>query len=390
VSAVHAEFQATPKGVHLVDLNSLNGVFVGTVRLCEGYLTGPCDIRCGALWLRFVPEPPEQLAVDRVHRFGGLVGTTPQMLELFDALRRFAPTSMPIVIRGETGTGKERVARAIHDASLRRRRPFVAINCAAMPESLLEAELFGHVKGAFTGADRERKGLFAEADGGTLFFDEVGEMSPAMQAKILRALESKEIRPIGSARSRKVDVRTVFATHTDLKLALNDGRFREDLYFRIGKVTVEIPPLRERLVDIALLLQDILEDLGRPDAKIDDADMAMLTARTWPGNMRELRNLVEVALIASTGDTLSLAAGLPAMSDKRSGILGAGGYEAAKKEFERRFYTGLYAACRGNLTQIAKVAGRNRMTVREALREFGLSPGTDSSGDPDSGEQRDP
>jgi len=300
------------------------------------------------------------------------------MLELFAVLRRFAPSMVSIVIRGETGTGKERVARAIHEASPRRDKPFVAINCAAMPDSLLEAELFGHARGAFTGAEQERKGLFVEADGGTLLFDEVAEMSPAMQAKLLRALETKEVRPLGTDRSRKFDVRTLFATHEDLRRALNEDRFREDLYFRIGKVTVEVPPLRERLADLGLLLKDILEDLGRPDANIDDADMTMLVARSWPGNVRELRNLVEIALVGSTGDTLSLGAALPAVHEKPDSICGRGNYEEAKKDFERRFYTGLHAACRGNLTQIAKVAGRHRMTVREALREIGLAVGPDS------------
>ncbi len=180
VSAVHAELQATPKGLHVLDLNSRNGTFIGDVLVIEAYFTGPREFRCGGKHLRFVPEAPENVVVDHMVRFGSLVGTTPEMLELFGALRRFAPSSMSMVIRGETGTGKERVARAIHEASGRRRKPFLAVNCAAMPEGLLEAELFGHVRGAFTGARQERKGLFVEADGGTLLFDEVAEMSSAM------------------------------------------------------------------------------------------------------------------------------------------------------------------------------------------------------------------
>jgi transcriptional regulator with PAS, ATPase and Fis domain len=384
VSAVHAEVQATPKGVRLVDLNSRNGTFLGEAQLVEGYLTGPCEFRCGAKRLRFVPEAPQDVVVNRKNRFGGLVGTTPEMLELFGVLRRYAPSSVSIVIRGETGTGKERVAHAIHEESDRRRKPFLAINCAAMPDALLEAELFGHVRGAFTGAERERKGLFVEADGGTILFDEVGEMSPAMQAKLLRALENREVRPIGSERSRRVDVRTLFATHADLRHALNQGRFREDLYFRVAKITIEIPPLRKRLQDIGLLLESILEDLGRPDVKVDERGMAMLLARSWPGNIRELRNLLEVALVGSSGAALSLEEALPAIHQKEEVACGKGLYEAAKKEFERRFYTGLYAACRGNVKRIAKVAGRQRVTVREALRDLGLYVAPESGAAPDS------
>jgi transcriptional regulator of aromatic amino acid metabolism len=196
----------------------------------------------------------------------------------------------------------------------------------------------------------------------------------------LRALENREVRPIGSERSRKVDVRTLFATHADLRHALNQGRFREDLYFRIAKITVELPPLRTRLQDIGLLLEKILEDLGRPGVKVDEAGMAVLLARSWPGNIRELKNLVEVALVGSVGDALSLEEALPAIHQKEEVACGRGLYEVAKKEFERRFYTGLYAACRGNVTRIAKVAGRQRVTVREALRDLGLYVAPESGG----------
>jgi transcriptional regulator with PAS, ATPase and Fis domain len=173
VSKVHTEVQATPRGVHLVDLNSLNGTFIGEASIVEAYMTGSCEFRCGAKRLRFVPEPVREVQIEAPKRFGGLVGSTPEMIELFAKLQRYSPTSMSMVIRGETGTGKERVAQAIHDASPRRDKPFVAVNCAAVADTLLEAELFGHVRGAFTGADRARDGLFVEADGGTLLFDEV-------------------------------------------------------------------------------------------------------------------------------------------------------------------------------------------------------------------------
>jgi DNA-binding NtrC family response regulator len=329
-------------------------------------------------------DGPEAAPVDLPLLAGELLGTTPEMLSLFATLDRFAPSSLSIVIHGETGTGKERVARAIHDASPRRSKPFLAINCAAVPDALLEDELFGHARGAFTGADRERKGLLVEADGGTIFFDEVAEMSPAMQAKLLRVLENGEVRAMGTERPRKVDVRTLFATHADLGEAVNKRRFREDLYFRIAQVTIEIPPLRRRPEDMPLLIQDILEELGRPEVSIDGPSMAILLGRSCPGNVRELRSFLKVALVGSTGGVLELhdtgrgGAGLEPMAFE------AMTYDEAKKEFRRRYYTGLYAACRGNLTQMAKRAGKQRFTVREALRELWLK----DSADPDPSSDR--
>jgi len=237
---------------------------------------------------------------------------------------------------------------------------------------LLEAELFGHVRGAFTGADRARDGVFVEADGGTLFFDEVGEMSSAMQAKLLRVLENQEVRPVGTARSRKVNVRTLFATHVDLRHAVNRGTFREDLYFRMAQKTVEIPPLRRRIEDLPALVEDILQQLERTDMKVDEAGMAALMAHSWPGNVRQLRTIVQAALVESDGDRLMLEQALdgiatPAESERTSGM-----YDEAKRDFDRRFYTALYVRFGGNLSQIAKAAGKQRVTVRAALRVLGL------------------
>ncbi|MGA3124977.1 MAG: sigma 54-interacting transcriptional regulator [Polyangiaceae bacterium] len=382
VTALHMEVQATPKGVRVLDLKSRNGSFLHDARFTEVYLNGTWELRCGAKRLRFVADPPHDVIVRQQHRFGDLIGTTPEMLKLFGLLHKFAPSTVSILIRGETGTGKERVARAIHDASPRRNKPFLPINCATGPDSLLEGELFGHVRGAFTGADRERKGLFVEAHGGTLFFDEVAQMSPGMQAKLLRALENREVRPLGSDHTRKVDVRTLFATHGDLRHEVNLGTFREDLFHRIAKLTVEIPPLRDRLDDLMFLVQSILEDFGRPDAKLDDAGMAKLLRWRWPGNVRELRNVVEVALVTTTGNVLAIEEAWAAGHDEPEVDSELGHYDAAKQEFDRRFYTRLYAACHGNVTHIAQRAGKQRYTVREALRAIGLvAPSSDADGD---------
>jgi DNA-binding NtrC family response regulator len=279
---------------------------------------------------------------------------------------------MSMVIQGETGTGKELVAQAIHAASPRRDKRFVPVNCAAMADTLLESELFGHVRGAFTGADRANDGVFVEADGGTLLFDEVGEMRAAMQAKLLRVLENQEVRPVGTGRCRKVNVRTLFATHVDLRHAVNRGTFREDLYFRMAQVTVEIPPLRKRVDDLPLLIADILQQLERPHMKVDEASLSVLRAYSWPGNVRQLRTIVQAALVESDGEHLVLDGALDGMathaeSERRSGM-----YDEAKRDFDRRFYTALHVRFRGNLSQIAKAAGKQRVTVRAALRALGL------------------
>src|SRR5580704_6700160 len=379
VSKVHAEVQATPRGVRIVDLNSRNGTFIGEVSIVEAYLTGPCEFRCGAKRLRFVPEPVHEVRIDAPERFGGLVGTTPEMIQLFAKLQRYAPTSMSMVIQGETGTGNERVAQAIHDASPRRKKPLVAVNCAAIAEPLLESELFGHVRGAFTGADRAQDGVFVEADGGTLLFDEVGEMSAAMQAKLLRVLENQEVRPVGTGRCRKVNVRTLFATHMDLRHAVNRGTFREDLYFRMAQVTVEIPSLRKRMDDLPALIEDILQQLERPHMKVDKAGMSALLSHSWPGNVRQLQTIVQAALVESDGDRLRLDRALEGMATHGEPERPSGMYDEAKRDFDRRFYAALHVRFGGNLSQIAKAAGKQRVTVRAALRALGLYPDTGST-----------
>jgi two-component system response regulator GlrR len=372
VSKVHAEVQATPRGVRLVDLQSLNGTFIGGTAIVDVYLTRPCEFHCGAKRLRFVPEPTHELHVSAPDRFGGLVGTTPEMIELFAKLKRYAPTTMSILIRGETGTGKELVAHAIHDASPRRGKHFVSVNCAALPDNLLEAELFGYVRGAFTGADRTRDGFFVDAHEGTLFFDEVGEMSPAMQAKLLRVLENHEVRPVGTGRSRKVDVRTVFATHVDLRHAMNRGHFREDLYFRIAEKVVEVPPLRTRLHDLPILVNDLLAELGSAHMQVDEAGLQALMDHTWSGNVRELRSIVRAAVVESEGDRLMVERALAETSTGAKRERPSELYDDAKRDFERRFYTALYIRYDGNLSKVAKAAGKQRNTVRTALSALGL------------------
>ncbi|MEL6906812.1 MAG: sigma-54 dependent transcriptional regulator [Planctomycetota bacterium] len=234
----------------------------------------------------------------------GMIGASPKMLEVFDLLERVAPTDVPVLVQGETGTGKELVARALHEHGPRKSARLLAENCAAVPENLLESELFGHVKGSFTGATQDREGHFVVADGGTVFLDEIGDMPLPMQAKLLRVLQDGEVRPVGANRSRRVDVRVVAATHRDLVAASRDGAFREDLLFRLNVITVHLPPLRERAGDVARLVRALLpriaDDVGR-EATISPDALAALEAWSWPGNVRELENELQRAVALSSG-----------------------------------------------------------------------------------------
>jgi two-component system NtrC family response regulator len=236
--------------------------------------------------------------------FAHLVGISDEMQQVFDMVRRVAATEATVLITGESGTGKELIARAIHNGSERRQGAFIAVNCAAIPAELLESELFGHVKGAFTGAVKDRKGKFELADGGTLFLDEVGELPVELQPKLLRALQEREIEPVGGT-PRRIDVRVVAATNRDLEAAMGEGTFREDLYYRLAVIPVQLPALRQRRSDIPLLVQHFLQKHGGGAAvTVDAAALAALTAYDWPGNVRELENAVERMLILRRGEVI--------------------------------------------------------------------------------------
>jgi two-component system NtrC family response regulator len=237
--------------------------------------------------------------------FRTIVGSSPQMAKVFAVVRKVADTEASVLITGESGTGKELVARSLHAGSGRAAGPFLAINCAAIPRDLLESELFGHVKGAFTGAVRDKTGKFQLADGGTLFLDEVGELPLELQPKLLRALQEKSIEPVGGARAVKLDVRLVAATNLDIDKAMADGLFREDLYYRLAVIPIHLPPLRQRRDDIPLLLRHFCIKHGAHKVTFDKQSLALLTGYSWPGNVRELENLVERLLIMRNGDTLT-------------------------------------------------------------------------------------
>ncbi len=251
----------------------------------------------------------------------GMIGMSAPMLATYDLIERVAASNVAVLIQGETGTGKELVAKALHLASARAKKPFLAENCAAIPANLLESELFGHTKGAFTGAVAERPGHFVAADGGTVFLDEIGDMPVEMQAKLLRVLEQGEVRPVGADKVRKVNVRVLAATHRDLASAARDGDFREDLYYRLNVVTVALPPLRERAGDVALLAQFFLEraaaEYERPRPTLTADALAALEGHSWPGNVRELENEIRraVALSGATIDRDSLSDALLESAD---------------------------------------------------------------------------
>ena len=280
-----------------------------------------------------------------------------------------------VFIVGQSGTGKELLAQAIHNASARRERAFVAINCGAMPEQLLESELFGHVKGAFTGAVRDNKGLFQTADQGTLFLDEIGDMPLPLQVKLLRVLQEKQVRPVGSTQSIEVDVRVISATHRDIETEMTAGRFREDLYYRLNVVALNLPPLTERREDIPLLANYFLEALAKKYSKsinsIAPEALELLASATWPGNVRRLYNVIEQAVALCNTSLVPVALVQQAIQHQQSEFAS---FEQARKQFERDYLTRLLKITAGNVSQAAKLAQRNRTEFYKLLQRHELDP----------------
>ncbi len=308
-------------------------------------------------------------------RYDALIGRGEAMRRMLALLDRVAPTPMPVLLQGESGTGKELVARAIHDNSSRAHRPFVAENCGAIPETLLESTLFGHVRGAFTGADRPRAGLFEAADGGTLFLDEIGEMSPAMQSRLLRVLQEGEVRPVGGERLRRVDVRVVAATHRDLPDMVSRGAFREDLYYRLAVIVVRVPALRDRREDIPDLVAHFLKRSSRRDVSIDRAALAAICAAPWPGNVRQLQSEVLRAAVLSEDVIRVEHLTVPGESAARVPTGGHTGLDLrnAIEDVERTMVLQALASHGGNQTHAAKTLGLSRFGLQKKLRRLGIS-----------------
>jgi DNA-binding NtrC family response regulator len=324
--------------------------------------------------------------VDREYGFENLIGSGPAMREVFETIQKVAETDLSVLIRGESGTGKEGVAQALHQRSSRRKRPFVAVNCAAISPELVESELFGHEKGAFTGADARRVGKFEAADAGTIFLDEIGDMAPETQAKVLRVLQEHSFERVGGNSPVEVDVRVVAATHRDLEAEVESGRFREDLYYRLRVVEIAIPPLRERVEDVPALVERFLDQLalrlGRDKKSTDEEALCALARYPWRGNVRELRNVVEQAAVLSSGPLIGVEDlrldTLPAPNGALPATAAAGDlpFRDAKKSavesFERGYLVRALREHGGNISRTAEAIGMVRQSLQQKIRELDL------------------
>ena len=321
--------------------------------------------------------------VQRDYGFDNLIGSGAAMRRVFETIQKVAETDLSVMIRGESGTGKELVAQALHSTSLRRSRPFVAVNCAAINRELVESELFGHEKGAFTGADRRRIGRFEAADGGTIFLDEIGDMALETQAKVLRVLEERQLERVGSTETIEVDVRVVCATHRDLEEEIEAGRFREDLFYRLKVVEIEMPALRERIEDFAALsdrfLGQVAERLDREKKTLGTTALARLTRHSWPGNVRELRNVLERAAVLSTGPEiteedlqLEPESGEILQSIPDLDLPFADAKRQTVESFERQYLSQALRENEGNVSRTATAIGMVRQSLQQKIRELGL------------------
>ena len=318
----------------------------------------------------------------------GLLGESPSMKKVHELVARIAPSAASVLVHGETGTGKELVARAIHDQSTRASGPFIAINCAAVPPSLLESELFGHAKGSFTDAKQARQGLFVQASGGTLFLDEIGEMPLEMQVKLLRALQERTVRPVGSNEEVAFDARIVSATHQNLDASVNDGRFRQDLFYRINVVTIELPALRERGRDILVLAERFLrtfsERMGREPPTVPSNVAERLLSYTWPGNVRELENCIERAVSLARNTELTVDDLPERVRNYRSESFVVAADEPSEilplDELERRYIERVVRLLNGNKSRAAQLLGLDRRTLYRRLERYGESASSNGSG----------
>jgi len=418
ISGTHFEIAVRDDGYRLRDLNSRNGTFVNDLRIREVYLLPGVKFRAGQTTVMFQPTTDiVEIELSKQDRFDKVIGGSPVMREIFANLEKISPSDLTCLVTGETGTGKELIARGIHNASLRKKKPFVVLDCGSIPRELIESTLFGHEKGAFTGAVGQQVGCFEQADGGTIFLDEIGELDISLQPKLLRVLEQREIKRVGGDRTVKVDVRVLAATNRDLRAEVNNGNFREDLFFRLSVVNCELPPLRDRREDIPtianLFLKDVIARRGANLSFGQDA-MAALLNNNWPGNVRELRNVVERAGALSDGPVitrqdLTFGPGGPspmvqhdlalagvnaahAAAAQMSGVAVPGGptsfdpallkpglaFKGAKQTvvdaFETAYLGALLKRNEGNITRSAQEAGLTRYHLRELLKRHGLAP----------------
>jgi len=416
VSGLHCEIRLDERGYRLIDLDSTNGTWVAGMRINDIYVAPGTQITLGSTKLRFQPLGESvEVALSADDRCAGMMGRSVKMRELFARLEKLAQSDATVLITGETGVGKELVAEAVHELSPRNNGPFVVLDCGSIPQNLIESELFGHERGAFTGATSSYAGAFERAHGGTVFLDEIGELPIDMQPKLLRVLERHEVRRIGGTRTVNVDIRVVAATNRDLGVEVNRGRFREDLYYRLAVARVHVPPLRERREDIPLLIEHFLSITpGGEHAHLEPATVELMMKHDWPGNVRELRNVIERAVLLSevpAGESAFRRTHFPSpavvsgavesKTDRDAAASGAraasaGGeddvmqapidttvpFKLAKQdlitEFERRYIKRLLEQHDGNISAAARAAGIDRMSIHKMLNRLGMhNPGRD-------------
>jgi DNA-binding NtrC family response regulator len=391
VSRKHAEISVVPDGIRIKDLGSTNGTWWQGTKVGELVVPPGATVQFGGTPVRIAASDAPSLPPSERDQFGQMAGKSLGMRELFAVLEMAAPTDATVLIEGESGTGKELAARAIHDASNRASGAFVVVDCSAISEQLVDSHLFGHVRGAFTGADRERKGAFVEASGGTLFLDELGELPLAAQAKLLRVLEAQTVQPVGADRPVTVDTRVVAATHRDLARMVAAKEFRFDLFYRLAVVHVALPPLRERLEDLPHLIATFYKRRGTEPGPIDGENLDRLRRHAWPGNVRELRNVLERAWALSPSGGfrelrlwLDPGAAVPQLAEVVETSLP---FKEAKERwndmFERRYVSLVFADAGNNVTRAAEHAGLSRRHFRELLYKHAIveRPSDDTESD---------
>ncbi len=385
VSEFHVEIVGTERGIEVRDLQSYNGTFYEGARIIEAVLAPGSVLAIGESSIRVDTAASHPVAVAARNSFHGLIGRSPAMLDLYAAIERVGPTELNVLVEGPTGSGKEVVARALHAAS-DPSRPFTVLDCASVPAMLAESVLFGHVRGAFTGATETRMGVFEAADGGSVFLDEIGELPLALQPKLLRVLEQRLVTRIGDTKARPVNVRVISATWRDLRRMVNQGLFRDDLYFRLAQVRLEIPSLAERPDDIELLAKEFLRRLPRNvqcARSFTREALSELRTRTFPGNVRELRNIVERSAVLSEGPAIrpqDLAVDRLLERGREGGHGDAPSesldFKTAKRtaidDFEREFLERLLARSEGNIAKAAALAAIERHYLRALLKRHGL------------------
>jgi transcriptional regulator with PAS, ATPase and Fis domain len=368
----------TSDGVHIRDEGSTNGVVIGAFVVRDATFVGPMQIELGDTKIAIVPlsetVDKEQLDTDR---FGDLLGKSPRMQELFADLERIAPTELSLLVEGETGTGKELVAESVHRASLRADGPFITFDCSSVAPTLAESELFGHERGAFTGAVATRIGVFEQASGGTIFLDELGELPKDLQPKLLRVLEKREVRRIGGTKVIPVDVRLISATNRNLRAEVKRGNFREDLYFRVAGAWTQVPPLRERMGDLQILIASFLASAQPPRTlhEVPEHIWEMFRSYRWPGNVRELRNAVQRMLV-TPDRVLEMDSGHMPVQPVSSASVEVVPLRVARREaadsFEREYLKGLLARADGNITRAAAMAEVSRQIIHGLISKHGL------------------